>query len=66
MTPRFCVRTSREFERLARRLTDQHPQDFPRRYAEAITVLETDPHNVNRRHSIRKLSGVRPGDGQAR
>ena len=66
MTPRFSVRTSREFDRLARHLTDQHPREFPARYAEAVEVLETDPHNVSRRHPIGKLTGVRPGDGQYR
>lgn len=66
MTPRLSVRTSRDFDRLARRLTDQHPQEFPARYAEAIEILEADPHNVSRRHPVKKLSGVRPGDGQYR
>ena len=66
MTPRFSVEISREFDRLARRLTDQHPQDFPPRYAEAIRILESDPHNVSRQHPIAKLKGVGAGAGQYR
>ncbi len=62
MTPRFSVRTVPQFDRLLRRLTDQHP-DFPRLYARALEILETDPHNLRREHNILKLNGVRPGEG---
>ena len=62
MTPRFTVRTIPQFDRLLRRLTDQH-QDLPRLYAEVLSVLETDPYNRSRRHHIRKLSGVTSGEG---
>jgi mRNA-degrading endonuclease RelE of RelBE toxin-antitoxin system len=66
MTPRFSVRTTPRFARLARSLTDQHPQEFPLRYAEALVSLETDPYNTNRQRPIKKLEAVRPGDGQYR
>lgn len=62
MTPRFSVRTNPGFDRLLRRLTDQHPE-LPRVFAEALGILETDPHNRRRAHSIRKLSGVGAGAG---
>jgi len=39
MTPLFSVRPSSRFSRLARRLTDQQPQEFP--YAEAIETRKS-------------------------
>ena len=35
-------------------------------YAEAITILGTDPYNQSRGHPIKKLQGVPAGDGQYR
>lgn len=66
MTPRFSVRPSPRFGRLARRLTDQHPQEFPAHYAEAIEILVSDPTNRTRRFRIKKLVGVPAGEGQWR
>ncbi len=45
MTARFSVRTVPAFERFARRLADQHPE-FTRLLAQAIEILEADPHNA--------------------
>ena len=39
MTPLSSVRPSPRFERLASRLTDEQPQEFAARYAEAIEIL---------------------------
>ncbi len=66
MTPRFSVRPSPRFARLARTLTDQHPHEFPGRYAEAIEILKTDPTNRTGRYRIKKLKGVPAGEGQWR
>ena len=66
MTPRFSVRPSPRFARLARRLTDQHPQEFPEHYAEAIDILGFDPINRTRRFRIKKLVDVPAGEGQWR
>jgi mRNA-degrading endonuclease RelE of RelBE toxin-antitoxin system len=66
MTPLSSVRPAPRFGRLARRLTDQHPQEFPARYAEAIEILTADPTNRTGRYRIKKLEGVAPGDGQWR
>lgn len=65
MTPRYSVRTAPAFDRLARRLARNHPA-FASLYAEAVEILEKDPHNVSRQSSILKLQGVRPGDGAYR
>ena len=65
MTPRFSVRTVPAFERLARRLADQHPE-FIRLLAQAIEILEADPHNAGRVHNILKLKGAASGEGQYR
>ncbi len=62
MTPRFSVRTVPQFDRLLRRLTDQHPE-FPHPFAEALDILEADPYNLSRKHNIRKLQGVGPDQG---
>lgn len=62
----FPIRTSPRFARLARNLTDQHPQEFPRRYAAAIEILGIAPANRMRRHHIRKLNDVPAGEGQWR
>ncbi|OHA09431.1 MAG: hypothetical protein A3A44_03590 [Candidatus Sungbacteria bacterium RIFCSPLOWO2_01_FULL_60_25] len=66
MMPRFSIRASARFGRLARRLTDQHPHEFPGRYAEALEILKADPANRTGRHHIKKLEGVARGGGQWR
>ena len=66
MTPQFSVRFSPRFARLARRLTDQHPNEFPGHYAEAIEILGSDPINRTRRFRIKKLVDVPAGEGRWR
>ena len=65
MTPRFSVRTVPAFGRLARRLADEHPE-FIRLLAQAIEILEADPHNAGRAQNILKLKGAASGGGQYR
>ena len=65
MTPQFSVRTVPAFDRLARSLAEQHPK-FIRLLAQAIEILEADPHNAGRAHNILKLKGVAAGEGQYR
>ncbi len=62
MRPRFSVRTVPQFDRLLRRLSDQHPELWYL-YAVALRVLESDPLNLSRQHNIKKLKGVRPAAG---
>jgi mRNA-degrading endonuclease RelE of RelBE toxin-antitoxin system len=62
MTPPFSVRTVPQFDRLLRRLDRQHPE-LGGVYAEALTILRTDPYNRSRQHDSLKLTGVSPGEG---
>lgn len=63
--PSFSVRTSSRFDRLAKTLTLRQP-DFPSRYDRAREILGTDPSNRTRSCPIKKLEGVKQGDGQYR
>ena len=65
MTSSFTVRTTPRFERLARRLHRGHP-DFLAVLDHAREMLHTDPYNRSRQHHIRKLEGVRQGEGPYR
>ena len=65
MASLFAVLTDPHFERLGTALRNRHP-DFVEHLAEAIEVLKADPHNRTRRHAIKKLRGVRQGEGQYR
>ena len=35
-------------------------------FAQSIAILKIDPYNRTRRHPIKKLEGVPPGEGQYR
>lgn len=63
MTPAFSVVASPHFRRQARRLTRQHPE-LAEIYRDALAILGADPWNASRRHPIRKLVDVPPGQGQ--
>lgn len=65
MTPPFVVRTSPRFERLFRALLKHHPELYEF-HDQALSILSSDPYNRSRRHSIKKLSGVKRGNGQYR
>ena len=62
MTPRFSVVTVAQFDRLVRRLRQRH-SELPRLYAIALEILGADPLNLTRQHSIKKLTGMRAGEG---
>lgn len=65
MTPRFQVTLTAHFKRQFAKLAKRHP-DFVESCNRAISLLETDPHNVSRSYPIRKLESVTPGEGQYR
>ena len=61
----FTVLTTPLFDRLLAKLVQQHPE-LPDIFESAITILKTDPHNLGRSHAIKKLRGIKLGDGQYR
>ena len=61
----FAVRTTHRFDRLARSHAKHHPE-FAKLLEEAVAILASDPHNRTTVHPVRKLTGVRQGDGQYR
>lgn len=61
----FRVVATPHFERDLRKLTRRHPELLPL-YEELLTILRHDPHNRTGRHDIKKLSGVKSGEGQWR
>ncbi len=65
MSGGFVVYSTPGFDRRLRRLTRQHP-DLPDRLVEVFEVLQSDPYNASQRYPIRKLTSVRPGQGQYR
>lgn len=66
MTPaEFSVLVTRRFERDYRVLLKGHA-NLPEHYAELVAALKEDPYNRSRRHPIKKLEGVAPGEGQYR
>ena len=65
MSGPVAVRTTPQYERLARGLARAHAE-FVTRQEEAIEILHTDPYNRFREHNILKLRGVRQGYGQYR
>jgi mRNA-degrading endonuclease RelE of RelBE toxin-antitoxin system len=65
MTSQFRVLTTPSFERDARK-TSKGNQILANAMEELVAVLAEDPHNRSGRHPIKKLAGLRPGEGQWR
>jgi hypothetical protein len=65
MKPLFMVQTTPRYERLSNKLRKGH-RDFEKTEKSAVTVLSADPYNQSRRHHIKKLEAVPPGEGQFR
>ena len=63
--PLFSIRTTPHFDRLFKTLLKRHPELLDR-FHEALRILKTDPYNHTRAYHIKKLEGVRPGEGQYR
>ena len=62
MKASFIVRTTPQFDRLIKKLAKHH-SDLPDRFAEAIKILQTDPYNTAHFYAIKKLQGVKAGEG---
>jgi mRNA-degrading endonuclease RelE of RelBE toxin-antitoxin system len=65
MTPRFRVLTTPSFERDFRK-TSKGNQALVDALDGLMATLAEDPHNRGGRHRIKKLAGLRPGEGQWR
>ena len=61
----FSVRITARFERDYGKLLKAHP-DLASQYRQVVTILSVDPYNHSRSHPIKKLVGVKDGDGQYR
>jgi mRNA-degrading endonuclease RelE of RelBE toxin-antitoxin system len=61
----FAVRATPRFDRLLKKLARRHAE-LGDMFALALGLLESDPYNQSRRHPIKKLEGVPPGEGQYR
>lgn len=62
---RFRVETTSGFRRDIKNLLKSH-QQIALIYEEALLVLEADPYNFSKTHDIKKLGGVKVGEGQFR
>ena len=65
MTPAFRVLVTPHFERSFRKLEKHHP-DLLEVYRSVIGILQVDPHGRSGSRAIKKLEGVRRGEGQYR
>jgi len=65
MTGQFRVLTTPAFEREFRAISKKD-STLIRALEELIEILSNDPHNRSGRHKIKKLAGLRPGEGQWR
>jgi mRNA-degrading endonuclease RelE of RelBE toxin-antitoxin system len=65
MNGAFRVVTTPAFERGFRKLT-QGNNKLPDALEELIAVLSEDPYGRTGRHPIKKLAGLKPGEGQWR
>jgi len=65
MTSQFRVLTTPSFDREFRK-TSKGNQVLVNALEELVTILAEDPHNRSGRHPIKKLAGLRPGEGQWR
>ena len=60
-----AITTTSAFERDVRRRLKGAP-DLIAALEEVRAVLQADPHNRSRQHNIKKLTGVKRGEGQWR
>jgi len=61
----FSVLTTPAFEREFRAIS-KRDSALVRALEELISILSVDPHNRSGRHQIKKLAGLKPGEGQWR
>ncbi len=61
----FRVLTTPAFEREFRAIS-RKDSNLVRALEELIAILSDNPHNRSGRHKIKKLAGLKPGEGQWR
>src|SRR6266567_1618801 len=65
MSPTYRTLTTSAFERDARSITRRNTR-LLRVLDRLLNVLAEDPYNKSGRHDIKKLTGLKPGEGQWR
>lgn len=65
MTPEFTVHTTPRFDREAHVLRERQPDSF-KQFSVALDILEHEPYNRCRAHTIKKPEAVPAGKGQYR
>ncbi len=65
MASQFGVLTTPAFEREFRKSSKRNPA-LMTALEESLAVLREDPHNRSGQHQIKKLAGLKPGEGQWR
>lgn len=65
MPSTFRVLSTAAFGRSIKRLAKKNTE-IPEIFESLLSILQTDPQNISRRHNIKKLVNVAPGDGQWR
>lgn len=65
MSAEFSVRATPRFDRLLKKLSKRHP-DLAERFADALAIFKSDPHNRSRSYQIKKLQDVPAEEGQYR
>jgi mRNA-degrading endonuclease RelE of RelBE toxin-antitoxin system len=65
MAGAFRVLTTPAFEREFRKASRGEPA-LVEALKELVEILRLDPHNRSGRHQIKKLAGLKPGEGQWR
>lgn len=65
MPTRYRVVTSSRFDRDYKALAKRNPQVIPR-VESMVEALRQDPYNISSQHKIKKLKGVKAGEGQWR
>jgi hypothetical protein len=65
MTPSFAVHSTSRYERLSTKLSKKQ-RGFEPTELSAVSIVSEDPYNRSRKHNIKKLEDVPPGEGQYR
>ena len=65
MNGAFDVQSTSRFDRELKKLARAHPNAMDE-FAAILPALRTDRYNQTRRFPIKKLKGVKPGEGQYR